>query len=63
MMEPLELGGDSAVMMTEALQHMRIALDLVDRSRAPADIGAYLDLAIVKLQNAIPDETKALYND
>jgi hypothetical protein len=58
MVVPLEFGIDGAGLMTEALLHMRIALDLVDRSRAPADIGAYLDLAMVKLQDAIPAEAK-----
>lgn len=36
----------------QALVQMRSALDLLDRSQAPADIGAHLDLAINRLMEA-----------
>lgn len=59
MVGPLGRGEEGAALITEALHHMRLALDLVDRAHAPADIGAYLDLAIVKLQDALPGRSKS----
>ena len=40
--------------MAKALQLMTEALRLLDEARAPAQPGAHLDLAIVRLAEAIP---------
>lgn len=37
----------------EALAHMRQALEVMDESDAPAHAGAHLDLAIIRLNEAI----------
>jgi hypothetical protein len=37
----------------EALTLMRSALRLLDDSEAPADVGAHLDLAIIRLEAAV----------
>ena len=42
--------------MTKALALMNQALDLLDAAGAPAHVGAHLDLAIVRLMDAIPAE-------
>ena len=55
MAEPAEQPGPSGLMET-ALRKMREALDLLDESGAPADVGAHLDMAISRLQKVIePD--------
>lgn len=33
---------------------MQAALDLLDKTDAPAEIGAYLDLSICRLRDAMP---------
>ena len=38
---------------SEALRQMRSALDALDDSGAPGDIGSHLDLAICRLEDAI----------
>jgi hypothetical protein len=43
--------------MHKALALMREALDLLDGARAPAHLGAHLDLAIVRLAESIPAAT------
>ena len=43
--------------MHKALALMREALDLLDGARAPAHLGAHLDLAIVRLAESIPAGT------
>jgi len=43
--------------MHRALALMREALDLLDGARAPAHLGAHLDLAIVRLAESIPAGT------
>jgi hypothetical protein len=40
--------------MRQALDLMTEALRLLDEARAPAQVGAHLDLAIVRLAEAIP---------
>jgi hypothetical protein len=37
----------------EALSHFKLGLDQLDQGGAPGDIGAYIDLAICKLQDAL----------
>jgi len=39
--------------LTEALQHMQAALDVLDQTGAPTDIGSHLDLAICRLELAL----------
>lgn len=46
-------------MLGEALRFMELALELLDRGRAPAHIGAHLDLAICELRDAEPDRPPA----
>ena len=48
MAEPAEQPGGMGL-MENALRRMREALDLLDEAQAPADVGAHLDLAIVRL--------------
>ena len=40
-------------LLTVALSSMRNALQLLDDAEAPGDIGAHLDLAIVRLEEVI----------
>jgi hypothetical protein len=40
-------------MLLGALGQMQSALDMLDRAKAPAHIGAHLDLAISELEKAI----------
>lgn len=40
-------------MVRQALAYMTSALELLDRAKAPAQIGAHLDLAICELQDSI----------
>lgn len=42
-----------ATQWAEALSHMRIALDVLDKSEAPPHIGAHLDLAIARLEEQV----------
>lgn len=42
-----------SVTWEHALSSMRSALTILDESEAPMDIGAHLDLAIVRLEEAI----------
>lgn len=48
--------------LAEALHLMTLALDILDREKAPRHIGAHLDLAIQRLQEALasisPHETQ-----
>lgn len=37
----------------DALARMQSALNLIDKTNGPGDVGAYLDLAICRLQEAI----------
>ena len=48
MAEPAEQPGETGLMEI-ALRRMREALELLDEAQAPADVGAHLDLAIVRL--------------
>jgi hypothetical protein len=48
---------DALDQMRKALALMREALDLLDGARAPAHLGAHLDLAIVRLAESIPAAT------
>lgn len=41
---------DEPVQWIEALALMRTALDLLDSANAPAEVGAHLDLAIVRFE-------------
>ena len=40
-------------LLTEALQYLQSALDLLDRSDASAHIGAHVDLAVHQLREVI----------
>lgn len=40
-------------MLLEALSNLQTALDLLDQASAPAQIGAYVDLAIHELSAAV----------
>jgi hypothetical protein len=57
MAEPAEQPVEMSLMET-ALRRMREALDLLDQAGAPADIGAHLDLAIVRLSDALEPEER-----
>lgn len=37
--------------LSEAAEHLRAALAILDSTRAPAQIGAYVDLALCHLQD------------
>lgn len=57
---PLDMTGESRQNLTLALRLMTEALDILDASHAPGEIGSILDLAIVRLgetlvQGATPD--------
>ena len=41
--------------LADAMMLMQQALQLLDETQAPGDIGAHLDLAIVRLSQAIPN--------
>lgn len=43
----------STVLLREALTMMLQALDILDREKAPSDIGAHLDLAIQRLRETL----------
>ena len=45
--------------LAEAMALMRQALQLLDAAQAPADIGAHLDLAIVRLDQCLPDGSRS----
>lgn len=57
MVELAEMGPPG--LMSQALAHMRVALDLLDRAGAPSDVGAQLDLAIVRLEEQMPPGPKS----
>lgn len=44
----------NAEQLRSALNHLESALELLDVASAPAQIGAYVDLAINRLQDALP---------
>lgn len=44
---------------SEALALMQHALAMLDESQAPAQIGAHLDLAIIRLQEHLSDASAA----
>lgn len=44
---------DGAQMLSQALQNLRKAIELLDRARAPAQIAAHVDFAAHQLQDAI----------
>ena len=48
-----EITPEGRAMWSRALDRMNEALALLDQSNAPPEIGAELDLAINRLQNAI----------
>lgn len=48
-----ELPSSAESKLAEAMALMRQALQLLDAAQAPADIGAHLDLAIVRLGEAM----------
>ena len=45
--------------LAEAIALMRQALQLLDATQAPADIGAHLDLAIVRLDQCMSDGSRS----
>jgi hypothetical protein len=47
----------------EALVHMRGALDILDQSNAPADIGSHLDLAVSRLEEALHGKPPTTFVD
>lgn len=42
--------------LMEALDHLRSALELLDRGGPPGEVGAYVDLAICRLEEALVDD-------
>ena len=46
----LEKPAEGAETLKFALEKMRAALELLDRTDAPADVGAHLDLAVCRLE-------------
>lgn len=52
-----QLNKDAA--MNDALTLLSNALDLLDRTEAPADVGAHVDLAIHRLQAALAARNNA----
>ncbi|HEX6785390.1 MAG TPA: hypothetical protein VF098_12165 [Sphingomicrobium sp.] len=53
---PANIGEDDRV---DALRLMEQALELLDRSNAPFDVGAHLDLAICRLREGLGIEPTA----
>jgi hypothetical protein len=47
------------IMWSEALALMQRALAMLDESQAPAQIGAHLDLAIIRLEEHLSDASAA----
>lgn len=47
------LTGSDPAPLTQALELMRSALELLDQANAPADLGAHLDLAICRLETVL----------
>lgn len=45
---------ENAEQLRLALNHLKLALELLDEARAPAQIGAHVDLAINYLEDALP---------
>jgi hypothetical protein len=43
--------------LEQALSYVQSALEILDSSQAPADIGAHLDLAMCRLQEFLGHET------
>ena len=43
-------------LLSEALQHLQVSIDLLDAVSAPAHIGAHIDLAIHQLQDVIESD-------
>jgi hypothetical protein len=43
--------------LEEALAHLRTALELLDRAKAPGHIGAHVDLAMCQLQDEIGSDS------
>ena len=48
---------DPKLLWTKALQHMECALEILDETDAPAQVGSHLDLAICRLENVLGDFT------
>lgn len=46
-------GSPTKAKWNEALRQMQSALDALDETEAPADIGSHLDLAICRLEHAL----------
>ena len=49
-------GSSQAMLMAEAMVQLQKALQLLDESDAPADIGAHVDLAICRLGERLKDD-------
>jgi hypothetical protein len=47
------VGSPIEIKWNAALKHMQSALDMLDDSGAPGDIGSHLDLAICRLEDAL----------
>lgn len=47
---------DNAGQLWSALNHLKSALELLDATKAPAQIGAYVDLAINQLEQALSEK-------
>lgn len=47
-------------MLSQALQHLRSALQLLDEAAAPAEIGAHIDLAANQLELTIGEDPKGI---
>jgi hypothetical protein len=47
-------------MLRHALRHIRSGLDLLDRARAPGQIGAHVDLAVHLLERTLSSDLEDL---
>ncbi len=54
-----ELPSPALSKLAEAMVLMQRALRLLDSAQAPADIGAHLDLAIIRLGDCMADESRS----
>ena len=48
-------GREPQEMLERALHHLQLALDLLDRASAPAQIGAHIDLALNQLASYLAE--------
>lgn len=54
----IRMKSQSVSMLHDALDHLRLALDLLDGAAAPPQIGAHVDLAIHQLGSIVTEAPK-----